>query len=60
MKGLRLSLEEMRELADLLEHAADAPRDALEAWSRRADDAIAKLERDLAQARELRTMLARR
>ena len=59
MKGLRLSLEEMRELADLLEQPADAAAVALAGWSRRLEDGIAKLERDLRQARELHEVVAR-
>jgi DNA-binding transcriptional MerR regulator len=61
MKGLRLSLEEMRELADLIEqNDASSPTDELAAWLERADEAIAKLERDLRQANELRQLLVGR
>lgn len=61
MKGLRLSLEEMRELADLIEQSdAPSPADDLATWLVRTDDAIAKLERDLRQAKELRQLLAGR
>jgi DNA-binding transcriptional MerR regulator len=59
MKGLRLSLEEMRELVDVLEQPTDVASEALADWTRRLEDGIAKLERDLAQARELRELVAR-
>jgi DNA-binding transcriptional MerR regulator len=59
MKGLRLSLEEMRELADLLEQPADVAAAALTEWTRRLDEGVAKLQRDLAQARELHELVAR-
>ena len=64
MKGLGLSLEEMGELADLIELGA-APAGlegaalgsltaSLRCYAARADDAIRRRERDVAQARELR------
>jgi MerR family copper efflux transcriptional regulator len=70
MKPLGLSLEEMRELADLIEHS-DSPStlrkgelrrlvDSLGSYADRADAAIEKLERELAEARQLRLRIGER
>lgn len=70
MKPLGLTLEEMRELLDVLEQSAH-PESAelvevaeltheLEAYAERADERIAKLERDLGEARKLRMRLSER
>ncbi|MGZ8716346.1 MAG: MerR family transcriptional regulator [Gaiellaceae bacterium] len=70
MKPLGLSLEEMRELADLIERS-DSPSDlrkgelrslvdALGAYAGRADEAIEKLERELGEARQLRLRIGER
>jgi MerR family copper efflux transcriptional regulator len=64
MKPLGLALDEMRELAEMIERTAQAAQlrkgelrklvDALHAFADRGDDAIEKLERELAEARQLR------
>lgn len=70
MKPLGLTLEEMRELLDMLERSAhpesaelvevDGLMHELEAYAERADERIAKLERDLGEARKLRMRLSER
>ncbi len=70
MKPLGLTLEEMRELLELIEQSArpelvDAPelhivRSKLQEYADRGDEQIAKLERYLDQARSLRRDIADR
>lgn len=70
MKPLGLTLEEMRELLDLLERSAhpegEPPAEVerlareLESYAERADERIMKLERDLGEARKLRMRLSER
>ena len=70
MKPLGLTLEEMRELADLIEQG-ERPRelgeqglrtlvDALNGYAVRADTATEKLERGLSEARQLRLRIGER
>jgi MerR family copper efflux transcriptional regulator len=70
MKPLGLSLEEMRELADLIERS-ELPAglskrdlrtlvDALRSYAARADAAIETLERQLGEARQLRLRIGDR
>jgi MerR family transcriptional regulator, copper efflux regulator len=70
MKALSLSLDEIRELAALMDRGARAaglPEDELQElveslgeYATRADDAIAALERQLANAQQLRLRLEER
>lgn len=68
MKPFGLSLDEMRELLELLDVGtrATASRDALQAaralaqYAQRGDDGIERLERDVAQARKLRLQIGER
>jgi DNA-binding transcriptional MerR regulator len=70
MKPLGLSLEEMRELGDLIERSENPSElrkgelrglvDALGSYAGRADEAIAKLERELGEARQLRLRIGER
>ena len=68
MKPLGLSLEEMAELLELLERSEQPGRlgrrelaattERLEVYTERADERIARLERDLSQAHELRLRMS--
>jgi DNA-binding transcriptional MerR regulator len=70
MKPLGLSLDEMRELADLIERSAipgelrkrdlRALVESLRSYATRADVAIEKLERELGEARQLRLRIGDR
>lgn len=70
MKPLGLSLEEMRELADLIERSNSPSTlrtrelrslvDSLGSYASRADAAIEQLERELAEARQLRLRIGER
>jgi len=67
MKPLGLTLDEMADLLELLERSSDLAEtdtaeqqeiiDKLHQYSQRADERIARIERDLTQARELRARL---
>jgi MerR family transcriptional regulator, copper efflux regulator len=67
MKPLGLTLEAMADLLDLFERTRDladrqpteqrAITDKLSGYAKRADERIMRIERDLAQARELRARL---
>jgi DNA-binding transcriptional MerR regulator len=70
MKPLGLSLEEMRELLEVLERSA-RPEEleiadlrevvaGLESYGERGDERIAQLERELAEARKLRLRISER
>jgi DNA-binding transcriptional MerR regulator len=69
MKPLKLTLEEMRELIDLLTGAARPDQldgsqleetvSTLSTYAARADERIAKVERQLAGARTLRTLMTK-
>lgn len=69
MKPFGLSLDEMRELVDLLEQPAPeqlrrrslrALRDGLARYAERGDTRLERIERDLRQARQLRVRIAER
>ena len=70
MRPLGLTLEEMGELADLIEHSAHPSGlpngelrglvETLRSYAKRADEAIEKLERELSSARQLRLRIGER
>jgi DNA-binding transcriptional MerR regulator len=70
MKPLGLTLEEMRELLEVLERSAQPEKlkqralrdlhESLAAYAERADDRIERLERDLAEARQLQLRIGER
>jgi DNA-binding transcriptional MerR regulator len=69
MKPLGLTLDEMRELVDLLKQTAPEElsgnalrdlREGLAAYAERGDKRLERIERDLRQARELRIRIAER